>query len=318
MRPISHRKNIKTVALILCGFFTTMVQAQEANTAAGGNASGSGGTAAYSVGQIVYSTQTGANGTVAEGVQQTYDFCNYLTKPTFNTNKYTFCGDDSVKLSVTNINKGDTLKWYYGTKSDLTNLSNKTFTDSTKLFVTRTDSVGCVISSDTIQLTKYTLPVKPTLAWNGTQLTATTSSIGVNYQWLLSNSSISGATSASFKPAAIGSYTIQITDANACKNLSDSFMLVVTALAPSIETSIDHIVKIFPNPASTNVMLYFKQKPKTTLTIQLLSLKGQLLKQIKTNSQATQISLREIITGNYIIQIIGKDYNQTQQLLIIQ
>ena len=53
------------------------------------------------------------------------------------------------------INKGDTLKWYYGTKSDLTNVSNKTFTDSTKLFVTRTDSLGCVISSDTIQIKKY-------------------------------------------------------------------------------------------------------------------------------------------------------------------
>ena len=93
-------------------------------------------------------------------------------------------------------------------------------------------------------------------------------------------------------------------------------MLVVTAVNPSIETSSDHIAKIAPNPASTDVMLYFQQKPNKTLTIKLLNLKGQLLKQTNTNSQSTNISLSEIIAGNYIIEIIGKGYNQTQQLLI--
>jgi len=84
-------------------------------------------------------------------------------KPTFSTSKYDFCSGDSLKLTVSIINKGDSLKWYYGTKSDLTNVSNKTFTDSTKLFVIRTDSVGCVISSDTITITKNALPALPTV-----------------------------------------------------------------------------------------------------------------------------------------------------------
>ena len=159
-------------------------------------------------------------------------------------------------------------------------------------------------------------PSIPTIAWNGTQFTATTSSTGINYQWLLSNSSVSGATSANYKPTTIGSYKIQITDANGCKNVSDSFSLVVTAVSPSIETSADHIAKIAPNPASTDVMLYFKQKPTKTLTIRVLNLKGQVLKQITTNSQSTHVSLSEILSGNYIIEIIGKGYNQTQQLLI--
>lgn len=95
-------------------------------------------------------------------------------------------------------------------------------------------------------------------------------------------------------------------------------MLVVTAVNLSIETSADHIAKIAPNPASTDVLLYFQQKPTKTLTIKLLNLKGQVLKQLTTNSQSTHISLSEIISGNYIIEIIGKDYNQTQQLLIIK
>ena len=159
-------------------------------------------------------------------------------------------------------------------------------------------------------------PIKPAIAWNGTDFTATTTSTGVIYQWLLNSSSVSGATNDTYKPTAMGSYKIQITDANGCKNLSDSFMLVVTAVNPSIETSTDRLAKVFPNPASTNVVLYFKQKPNKNLTIKLLNLRGQVLKQVSTNSQTTHILLNEIITGNCIIEIIGKGYNQTQQLLI--
>ena len=51
----------------------TGVKAQQGFTAAGGGASGSGGNAAYSVGQIVYTTNTGAGGSVAQGVQQPYE-----------------------------------------------------------------------------------------------------------------------------------------------------------------------------------------------------------------------------------------------------
>ena len=49
------------------------VTAQENINAGGGNATGSGGTVSYSVGQVMYNTFTGTNGSVAEGVQQPYE-----------------------------------------------------------------------------------------------------------------------------------------------------------------------------------------------------------------------------------------------------
>jgi len=53
--------------------FGSLVLAQEAVTIAGGNASGSGGSASYTVGQIVYSTETVSSGSVAQGVQQPFE-----------------------------------------------------------------------------------------------------------------------------------------------------------------------------------------------------------------------------------------------------
>ena len=49
------------------------VYAQQATTASGGDASGSGGSVAHSVGQTVYTTNTGSNGSVAQGVEQPYE-----------------------------------------------------------------------------------------------------------------------------------------------------------------------------------------------------------------------------------------------------
>jgi hypothetical protein len=65
-------KKIKLSALLLLGFGLT-AQAQQANPATGGDATGSGGSVAYSVGQIVYTTHTGTTGSVAQGVQQPYE-----------------------------------------------------------------------------------------------------------------------------------------------------------------------------------------------------------------------------------------------------
>lgn len=62
---------LTTIALLLC--FTFYTRAQQATTSAGGDAIGGGGTVAYSVGQIVYTTIAGTNGSVAQGVQQPYE-----------------------------------------------------------------------------------------------------------------------------------------------------------------------------------------------------------------------------------------------------
>jgi hypothetical protein len=49
------------------------LQAQETVPASGGNATGSGGSSSYTVGQVVYTTNTGTNGSISQGVQQPFE-----------------------------------------------------------------------------------------------------------------------------------------------------------------------------------------------------------------------------------------------------
>ncbi|MEX0811038.1 MAG: T9SS type A sorting domain-containing protein [Chitinophagales bacterium] len=60
--------------------------AQQSSISSGGDASGSGGTVAYSVGQVVYTANTTPEGTVARGVQQPYEI-------------FEITGIDDMKLS---------------------------------------------------------------------------------------------------------------------------------------------------------------------------------------------------------------------------
>ncbi len=63
----------KPILLAATFLWAGLAHGQQATTASGGNASGSGGTVAYSVGQIVYTTNTGTTGSLAQGVQQAYE-----------------------------------------------------------------------------------------------------------------------------------------------------------------------------------------------------------------------------------------------------
>jgi len=67
------KKRLTLCAILLLGIGLTGLQAQESINATGGNASGSGGSVSYSVGQVVYNTNTGTNGSVAQGVQQAFE-----------------------------------------------------------------------------------------------------------------------------------------------------------------------------------------------------------------------------------------------------
>ncbi len=69
----SNLTGLKLSAALLLGLGLTGLQAQESVNATGGDASGSGGSVSYSVGQVVYTTNSGANGSVAQGVQQPFE-----------------------------------------------------------------------------------------------------------------------------------------------------------------------------------------------------------------------------------------------------
>jgi len=62
---------IRTLLLFFTGI--SALQAQTTITSSGGNAKGTGGSASYSVGQVVYTMASGSQGSILHGVQQPFE-----------------------------------------------------------------------------------------------------------------------------------------------------------------------------------------------------------------------------------------------------
>ena len=65
-------KSLLLLSLALC--VSIQIQAQNNTVSAGADAEGSNGSVSYSIGQVVYTSATGINGSINQGVQQPYDY----------------------------------------------------------------------------------------------------------------------------------------------------------------------------------------------------------------------------------------------------
>ena len=89
-------------------FNLSIAFAQESINASGGNATGSGGTVSYSIGQMVYTTEVASAGSVAQGVQQAYEILTVgvqETLPGISIGVYPNPTIDNLTIEVSDIGK---------------------------------------------------------------------------------------------------------------------------------------------------------------------------------------------------------------------
>lgn len=100
-------KNVKLCTILLC--LGATVSAQQVTSSSGGDASGSGGSIAYSVGQVVYLYTNSTTGSVAEGVEQPYEISivtsvNEYVKKDIGLTVYPNPTTNLIKLKVESSN----------------------------------------------------------------------------------------------------------------------------------------------------------------------------------------------------------------------
>lgn len=73
----NQQQSMNTIKTILLGtglsLFSFGIQAQKGTVAAGGDATGAGGSVSFSIGQVDYITATGTGGRITQGLQQPYE-----------------------------------------------------------------------------------------------------------------------------------------------------------------------------------------------------------------------------------------------------
>ena len=107
----------RPILLLASGLlWASLAQAQESANASGGDATGSGGTIAYSIGQVVYTTYTGSSGSVAQGVQHAYEiFTVDIEETTLSISLIAFPNPtaDNLTLQISDFNKENLTYQFY-------------------------------------------------------------------------------------------------------------------------------------------------------------------------------------------------------------
>lgn len=224
--------------------------------------------------------------------------------PAFSINTVSQCiTTNSFNFTNTSTISSGTLSylWNFGDGSSATSTnSNRTYA-ATGTYIVKlitTSDLGCK-DSISKQVIVNAMPAKPTISWDGSNLSAP--STYASYQWLLNNAVLAGATNAQHKPIDPGNYRVRITNTPGCADTSDVFTLLVTSASSGLASN--EIIRIFPNPGSSNLSIDLGRVPQNEVFITLLTTDGRVVANWNMQQRRRLFPIDNIQRGVYLLKI---------------
>lgn len=165
-------------------------------------------------------------------------------------------------------------------------------TDAGTYYDTIKTSIGCD-SVVKLNLIVNPLPVI-TLIKVGPKLQATAGL--TTYKWKLNGNNITGSSS-SITASQNGSYMVEVTNSNGCKNTAAFYWTNVTIL-----NQIKPEISVYPNPTKGYLHIVGLEKETEVL---VMTPEGKIVKKAVTKEL---LNIRDLSTGIYIIKLLDKEY----------
>jgi hypothetical protein len=227
------------------------------------------------------------------------------------TGSTAFCSGDSVRLRSSAITGN---QWFKNNSAITTATSQDYIVKETGSYSVTTQNGCASAGSNTVNITVYALPVKPVITPGGTMMSTATGY--KSYQWFFNNTLIPGAVSNQYNTTQNGTYKVEVTDVNGCKNSSDNFNYITTALNEIVLEG--RTIQLFPNPVQDNLII--KMSAGTGLlkpvVIHLVDTKGQLIfKEQVLKSGSNSIPMSKLQMGTYWIILKSGDSQKAMKVL---
>ena len=153
------------------------------------------------------------------------------------------------------------------------------------------------------------LPPRPAITVRGD--TALVSSVASGNQWFLNGTAISGATGQSYRPLAVGQYTVQVTQNGCVSPSSEAYNRIVTA----VDDPVVYGIRVFPNPVTDRITIV--NSSRNPVRARLYSLTGQQLMTKEDISDTYQFDTAGLPAGCYVV-LITDEHRAMRKLIVKQ
>lgn len=152
----------------------------------------------------------------------------------------------------------------------------------------------------------------PVINYIGSTLTSTS---GVEYYWYLDRMIISGATSQSYDPVAIGEYYVVVDDGNGCLVMSNVIDVTVVGIEENIITGL----QLIPNPANDRFNV-LASSINGEVVVQITDMMGRTIWDIDlgviAGAMNRSFDISRFDPGVYLVNIIAEGHSNIQRLAI--
>lgn len=208
--------------------------------------------------------------------------------PVINSDKVIMCSGDSAQICAP-----------LGYQSYLWNTGETANCIYTKLagnyYVTVTETGNCTVASNTLGLTVRPLP-PVSISVNGDTLKAFNS---ISYQWYYNGSIIQDATLSLYVATQNGNYSVEVSDTNGCKALSNPVVINNTGLTV---TYLAQSVRLYPNPVDGNQLNIEVPEVLIGECFSVFDIQSRLIYTDKLLNKHSGISLN-LSSGTYLVKI---------------
>ncbi|MEA3316869.1 MAG: T9SS type A sorting domain-containing protein, partial [Bacteroidota bacterium] len=115
-----------------------------------------------------------------------------------------------------------------------------------------------------------------------------------------------------FENVPVGSYTIEVNDANMCGPVSEE--IAITGIME--EFTRDRLVKIYPNPANDNLFIEINNNINESYNVQIINISGQVIKNFNSVVNKQEIDISSISKGIYFVKLNSDGLIDKQKLII--
>jgi PKD repeat protein len=239
----------------------------------------------------------------------------------FSSNTQIVCENEEVSFFDLS---GNALSWSWsfpGGQPSVSTLQNPVVTYSIPgtypVMLQATNSAGTNSIMRVQYLRVNANPTKPIITVIGYDLNSTPAE---NYQWMLNQSQIPGATYRTYNAIQSGNYQVEISDDNQCHAISDPVTVLITGLA-NLKAKGSGLT-VYPNPTYGEVFIQAESGKSEKAEVRLFDNKAALLYSNNIDPQygspETTLDLSELASGTYFLEYRTQSGNVTGSILIKQ